>query len=134
MMTSALLAWPACKLAASRSLPPFNNEFQKSSILMGIGTRVIAVSEEVGRSMQKRGIPTSRLDVVFKRNDRIRSVRGRTGPSVVSTRLRSSLWVACTRARVFRICLPLRHGLQEKRAARLYMSATVHNAMNMPKW
>jgi glycosyltransferase involved in cell wall biosynthesis len=32
---------------------------------MGIGTRVIAVSEEVGRSMQKRGIPTSRLDVVL---------------------------------------------------------------------
>jgi len=65
MMTSALLAWPVCKLAGIPLVTTVHNEFQKSSILMGIGTRVIAVSEEVGRSMQKRGIPKSRLDVVL---------------------------------------------------------------------
>jgi glycosyltransferase involved in cell wall biosynthesis len=42
-----------------------HNEFQKSSLLMGLGTRVIAVSSAVGQSMQKRGIPRARLDVVL---------------------------------------------------------------------
>jgi glycosyltransferase involved in cell wall biosynthesis len=65
MMTSALLAWPVCKSTGIPLVTTVHNEFQKSSILMGIGTRVIAVSEEVGRSMQKRGIPKSRLNVVL---------------------------------------------------------------------
>jgi Glycosyltransferase len=65
MMTSALLAWPVCKVAGIPLVTTVHNEFQKSSILMGIGTRVIAVSEAVGCSMQKRGIPKSRLSVVL---------------------------------------------------------------------
>lgn len=65
MMTSAILAWPVCKLAGIPLVTTVHNEFQKSSVLMGLGTRVIAVSEAVGRSMQKRGIPKSRLHVVL---------------------------------------------------------------------
>jgi len=65
MMTSALLAWPVCKAARIPLVTTVHNEFQKSSILMGLGTRVIAVSAAVGRSMEKRGISRARLDVVL---------------------------------------------------------------------
>jgi glycosyltransferase involved in cell wall biosynthesis len=65
MMTSAVLAWPVCKLLRIPLVTTVHNEFQKSSILMGLGTRVIAVSAAVGASMQKRGIPKSRLRVVL---------------------------------------------------------------------
>jgi glycosyltransferase involved in cell wall biosynthesis len=65
MMTSALLAWPVCKLFKIPLVTTVHNEFEKSSLLMGIGTRVIAVSAAVGRSMQKRGISKSRLNVVL---------------------------------------------------------------------
>lgn len=65
MMTSALLAWPVCKLARIPLVTTVHNEFQKSAVLMGLGTRVIAVSEAVGNSMEKRGIPRARLNVVL---------------------------------------------------------------------
>jgi glycosyltransferase involved in cell wall biosynthesis len=65
MMTSAVLAWPICKTLRIPLITTVHNEFEKSSILMGLGTRVIAVSDAVGRSMQKRGIPRSRLNVVL---------------------------------------------------------------------
>jgi glycosyltransferase involved in cell wall biosynthesis len=65
MMTSAILAWPVCKSAGIPLVTTVHNEFEKSSILMGLGTRVIAVSDVVGSSMQKRGISKSRLHVVL---------------------------------------------------------------------
>ncbi len=65
MMTSALLSWPACRLERIPLVTTVHNEFQKSSIVMGIGTRVIAVSGAVGRSMALRGVPRSRLRVVL---------------------------------------------------------------------
>lgn len=65
MMTSALLAWPMCKLVGIPLITTVHNEFEKSAILMGLGTRVIAVSEAVGVSMRRRGIPASRLRVVL---------------------------------------------------------------------
>jgi len=65
MMTSALLAWPACLIAGIPLVTTVHNEFQKSSTLMGIGTRVIAVSAAVARSMARRGVPRSRLRVVL---------------------------------------------------------------------
>ena len=65
MMTSALLAWPACRLARIPLVTTVHNEFQRSAVLMGIGTRVIAVSGAVGRSMARRGVPRSRLRVVL---------------------------------------------------------------------
>jgi glycosyltransferase involved in cell wall biosynthesis len=65
MMTSAVLGWAVCKPAGIPLITTVHNEFQKSSILMGLGTRVIAVSDVVGRSMEKRGVAASRLHVVL---------------------------------------------------------------------
>jgi glycosyltransferase involved in cell wall biosynthesis len=65
MVTSVLLAWPVCKLLRIPLVTTVHNEFQKSAILMGLGTRVIAVSEAVARSMHRRGIPNARLKVVL---------------------------------------------------------------------
>jgi glycosyltransferase involved in cell wall biosynthesis len=65
MMTSAVLAWPVCKSLRIPLVTTVHNEFQKGAILMGLGTRVISVSEAVGRSMQRRGISSSKLDVVL---------------------------------------------------------------------
>lgn len=75
MMTSAVLAWPACKLGGVPLVTTVHNEFEKSAILMGLGTRVIAVSTAVSRSMQKRGIPPSKLRVVL--NGTIGAARSR---------------------------------------------------------
>ncbi|SDT58403.1 glycosyltransferase family 4 protein [Bradyrhizobium canariense] len=65
MMTSAVLAWPICKSLGIPLVTTVHNEFEKGSILMGLGTRVVAVSAAVGQSMQKRGISKSRLSVVL---------------------------------------------------------------------
>jgi glycosyltransferase involved in cell wall biosynthesis len=73
MVTSAILAWPVCRVLHRALITTVHNEFQKSAIVMGLGTRVIAVSASVGQSMQKRGISRSRIDVVL--NGTIGSVR-----------------------------------------------------------
>jgi glycosyltransferase involved in cell wall biosynthesis len=65
MMTSALLAWPVCKALGIPLVTTIHNAFEKGSILMGLGTGVIAVSAAVGHSMEKRGISKSRLHVVL---------------------------------------------------------------------
>lgn len=85
MMTSAVLAWPICRLAGIPLVTTVHNEFEKSAILMGLGNRVIAVSDAVGASMLKRGIPPSKLRVVL--NGTIGSVRseGRGLRSVAMT-------------------------------------------------
>ncbi|BCP52436.1 hypothetical protein K32_10530 [Kaistia sp. 32K] len=65
MMTSAVLAYPACKLAGRPLVTTVHNAFERSAVLMAVGSRVIAVSEAVGQSMRKRGVPASRLRVVL---------------------------------------------------------------------
>lgn len=65
MMTSAVLAWPACRLTGTPLITTVHNEFEKSAILMRLGTRVIAVSESVSESMAKRGVPRRKLNVVL---------------------------------------------------------------------
>ncbi|MCA1539938.1 glycosyltransferase family 4 protein [Bradyrhizobium sp. NBAIM32] len=65
MMTSAVLAWPICKLLGIPLITTVHNEFQSSAVLMGLGARVIAVSAAVGKSMRRRGIPQSRIRVVL---------------------------------------------------------------------
>ncbi|MDM9646364.1 glycosyltransferase family 4 protein [Rhizobium sp. S163] len=75
MMTSAVLAFPVCRLSGIPLVTTVHNEFERSAILMGIGTRVIAVSDVVGASMRKRGVPAARLSVVL--NGTIGSARMR---------------------------------------------------------
>lgn len=65
MMTSAVLAWPICKLAGIPLIATVHNEFERSAVLMGLGTRVIAVSAAVGASMRRRGIPAAKLRVIL---------------------------------------------------------------------
>jgi glycosyltransferase involved in cell wall biosynthesis len=65
MMTSAVVAWPVCKFLRIPLVTTAHNEFQRSAVLMGLGTRVIAVSAAVAQSLQRRGISSSRLDVVL---------------------------------------------------------------------
>lgn len=65
MMTSAALCWPGCVLLGRPLITTVHNEFERSAILMGLGTRVIAVSGAVSASMAKRGIPKSRLRTVL---------------------------------------------------------------------
>jgi glycosyltransferase involved in cell wall biosynthesis len=65
MMTSAVLAWPVCKVLGIPLITTVHNAFQRSSILMGLGTRVIAVSAAVGCSIEKRGIPKDRIRVIL---------------------------------------------------------------------
>ncbi|MFT3952985.1 MAG: glycosyltransferase family 4 protein [Piscinibacter sp.] len=65
MMTSAVLAWPVCRLARVPLVTTVHNEFERSAILMGLGNRVIAVSSAVRDSMQKRGIAAKKLSVVL---------------------------------------------------------------------
>ncbi|MCM2293293.1 glycosyltransferase family 4 protein [Allorhizobium sp. BGMRC 0089] len=65
MMTSAVLAWPLCRLMGTPLVTTVHNEFEKSAILMGLGDRVIAVSEAVGLSMEGRGVSSAKLRVVL---------------------------------------------------------------------
>jgi glycosyltransferase involved in cell wall biosynthesis len=65
MMTSAVLGWPVCTLRRIPLVTTVHNAFEKSAILMGLGTRVIAVSAAVSQSMARRGVPKSRLHVVL---------------------------------------------------------------------
>lgn len=73
MMTSALIASPVCAIAGIPLVTTVHNAFEKSAVLMGLGTRIIAVSEAVRRSMERRGLPASRLRTVL--NGTIGSVR-----------------------------------------------------------
>ncbi len=83
MMTSALLCWPACKVANVPLVTTVHNEFERSAVAMGVGRRVIAVSDAVACSMQQRGIPARRLRTVL--NGTIGSPRheGPPGPPKV---------------------------------------------------
>ncbi len=65
MMTSGVLAWPVTRILKIPLVTTVHNEFEKSSILMGLGDRVIAVSRVVKASMIKRGISEKRLRIVL---------------------------------------------------------------------
>ncbi|TXN57126.1 glycosyltransferase family 4 protein [Methylobacterium sp. WL18] len=82
MMTSAVLCWPICILLRRPLITTVHNEFERSAVLMGIGSRVIAVSNAVSESMSKRGVPKSRLRTVL--NGTVGSFRldGPIGPAV----------------------------------------------------
>ncbi|ONF49457.1 MULTISPECIES: glycosyltransferase family 4 protein [Methylobacterium] len=78
MMTSAVLAWPSCKLLRMPLVTTVHNEFEKGAILMGLGNRVIAVSGAVAWSMRRRGIAGSRIDVVLNGTIGSARMRGRS--------------------------------------------------------
>jgi glycosyltransferase involved in cell wall biosynthesis len=82
MMTSAVLCWPSCMLLRKPLVTTVHNEFERSAVLMGLGSRVIAVSGAVSRSMAKRGIPASRLRTVLNGTAGSFRLSGPVGPPV----------------------------------------------------
>jgi glycosyltransferase involved in cell wall biosynthesis len=65
MMTSAGLAFILRYLRRFKLVTTVHNEFERSAIIMGLGDRVIAVSEAVAESMELRGVQRSKLRVVL---------------------------------------------------------------------
>ncbi len=65
MVASALLVRPGCALARIPLVTTVHNAFQRSAVLMAVGTRVVAVSAAVAVSMARRGVPERRLRVVL---------------------------------------------------------------------
>ncbi len=65
MMTGAVLAYVLKPFFGFRLVTTVHNEFEKSSILMGLGDRVVAVSKAVGESMVQRGVSRSKVCVVM---------------------------------------------------------------------
>lgn len=64
MMTGVVLARVFQAGAGYALVSTVHNEFQRSSVLMGLADRVIAVSNAVAQSMARRGIPEQKLRVV----------------------------------------------------------------------
>jgi glycosyltransferase involved in cell wall biosynthesis len=64
MMTGVILAKFFRKNAQYFLVSTVHNEFQHTSVLMGLADRVIAVSKSVANSMIRRGIPPQKLRVV----------------------------------------------------------------------
>ncbi|MBX9932024.1 MAG: glycosyltransferase family 4 protein [Methylobacterium sp.] len=75
MMTGAVLARMLRPGAKWRLVTTVHNEWQRSAVVMGVGDKVIAVSDAVARQMAKRGIASSRIEVV--RNGPLGSPRRR---------------------------------------------------------
>jgi glycosyltransferase involved in cell wall biosynthesis len=65
MMTGVVLARVLRGNADYAIVSTVHNEFQRSAILMGLADRVIAVSQAVAESMERRGIPSAKLSAVF---------------------------------------------------------------------
>jgi glycosyltransferase involved in cell wall biosynthesis len=65
MVTSAGLAFLFRHFKKFKLITTVHNEFEKSAVIMGLGDKVIAVSEAVAKSMEKRGIHRSKLGVVL---------------------------------------------------------------------
>jgi glycosyltransferase involved in cell wall biosynthesis len=65
MMASAAVSFPVCRLFRKPLITTVHNEFEKSATLMGLGTRVIAVSDVVAQSMRRRGVAAAKLHVVL---------------------------------------------------------------------
>jgi glycosyltransferase involved in cell wall biosynthesis len=73
MLAPALLALVAKVPHRHCLVTSVHNEFERGAVLMGLGQRVIAVSEAVAASLRRRGVPGARIRVV--RNGPLGSVR-----------------------------------------------------------
>ena len=64
MITGAVLARALKYVFRFALVTTVHNEFQRTAILMGVGDRVIAISDAVAEALAKRGLPRRRLRVV----------------------------------------------------------------------
>lgn len=65
MMTSAGLAFILRHFGRFKLVTTVHNEFERGAVIMGLGDRVIAVSQAVADSMERRGVQRSKLRVVL---------------------------------------------------------------------
>lgn len=65
MMTSAVLVAALRPFMGYKLVTSVHNEFERSAILMGLGQRVIGVSEAVSQSMIRRGISAGKIRTVL---------------------------------------------------------------------
>ena len=65
MMTSAVLSYMVRLFGRFKLVTTVHNEFEKSAVLMGVGDRVVAVSEVMSGKMVRRGVPAAKLRVVL---------------------------------------------------------------------
>lgn len=64
MVTGALAGYFATRMRSIRLVTHIHNSFDKSSTLMRLGDRIIAVSEAVARQAAAQGMPATKLRVV----------------------------------------------------------------------
>jgi glycosyltransferase involved in cell wall biosynthesis len=65
MMTSAIIAAMLRPVLGFKLVTTVHNDFQRSAVLMGLGQRVIGVSEAVSLGMIKRGISAKKMRTVL---------------------------------------------------------------------
>jgi glycosyltransferase involved in cell wall biosynthesis len=65
MMTSAGLGFILRYFTKFKLVTTVHNEFERGAVIMGLGDRVIAVSQAVADSMERRGVQRSKLRVVL---------------------------------------------------------------------
>lgn len=65
MMTGLVLSFLLKPFNKYKLVTTVHNKFQRSSLLMGLGQRVITVSDSVAHSMTRRGIPQRRIRTVL---------------------------------------------------------------------
>jgi glycosyltransferase involved in cell wall biosynthesis len=64
VMKGVVFAYALRMRAGYALVSTVHNEFQRSAVLVGLADRVIAVSNAVAKSMERRGVPRKRLRVV----------------------------------------------------------------------
>jgi glycosyltransferase involved in cell wall biosynthesis len=67
MRTGLLLAWFWRRFLSFALIGHVHNVHDRESVMMGLADRVIAVSNSVATSMERRGIPASKIRVVLNR-------------------------------------------------------------------
>ena len=65
MMTSTGLAFILRHFRKFKLVTTVHNDFEKGAFIMGLGDRVIAVSEAVAQSMERRGVQRAKIRVVL---------------------------------------------------------------------
>lgn len=65
MMAGAVIGWLATRIVRRPLVTTVHNAFDSHAILMGLGDRVIAVSNAVAENMGQRRIPKSKIRVVL---------------------------------------------------------------------
>lgn len=93
MMTGTIIAFIACRFGRARLVTHVHNSFDRSSMIMALGDRVVAVSTAVAELMVRRGTPRGRVRVAL--NGPIGSARRAHAPEPPHALQRPSITTVC---------------------------------------